>query len=65
MNTVTQFSDEAPTKPSEFVPSKMLVFAGRVDRLVAEALDRIRSGDPAAAALTLVQLQAVTGGVSR
>lgn len=62
---VAQFPDEPPTKPAEHQPSKLLAFATRVDRAVADALDLIRSGDPSAAALALVQLQALTGSVLR
>lgn len=37
----TPFTDEAPTRPSEAIPTKLLVFATRIDRLAELALERL------------------------
>lgn len=74
MQTVAVFHDEAPTRPAEHVPSKMLVFASRAQQLVDQALDRLRtppfddetpSDVIADAARTLVELQALCSRVGR
>lgn len=65
MQPDTTFEEERPTTPTAHTPSKLVTFAVRVERHVENALDCIRSGDPSAAALALVQLQALTSGVLR
>jgi hypothetical protein len=65
MQTVPFSDEEIPTTPTVHTPSRLLAFATRVDRIVADALDCIRRGDPQDAASALVQLQALTGSVLR
>lgn len=66
-NLAEKFPDrESPTTPIPDAPSRMLVFASRIDRLAHDALDRIRSdGDAEGAAILLVQIQAITAEVCR
>ncbi len=69
MNSSTTWSEEAPTKPVADVPSKLLAFASRVDRLAALAEERLQVGpdqDAVLAALAdLAQVRALAGTVLR
>jgi hypothetical protein len=64
-----EFPEEAPTKPIEDVPSKLLGFAMRIDRLTALAEQRLAAGpDPdavLAALADLAQVRAFAGAVLR
>jgi hypothetical protein len=44
MPTVDQatWNDEEPTKKTENVPSRLIVFAARIDRLVEQAIERLQ-----------------------
>jgi hypothetical protein len=61
-----RFPSEAPTVPKEYVSTKFVAFAARVEKLTELALARLRSGDDRdAVAAPLVQLHALLVGVLR
>jgi hypothetical protein len=63
------FPDEQPTKKTEDVPSRVIVLASRIDRLVEQAIGRLLScpGDAelTAAVGNLQEVRALTGAVLR
>jgi hypothetical protein len=65
----THWPDESPTKPAEFVPSRLISFAMRIDRLAQLAIERLEVGpdDDArlAAMADLAQVRALAGTVLR
>jgi hypothetical protein len=65
----TPWPDEAPTTPVENVPSKLLAFASRVDRLATLAIERLEVAPDADARLAaladLAQVHALAGTVLR
>jgi ApbE superfamily uncharacterized protein (UPF0280 family) len=61
--------DEVPTKQQEHVPTKLLAFASRIDRLAELALERLAvapDADAVAGAIAdLVQVRTLAGDVLR